>query len=764
MKNKNNFIKELIFEENFFPFLIWEKILFWGEKEIWNLIEFYLAQKYKKKSIKNSNRFKINCILWNNWWWKTRLFQKILKLKDILEQTAERKNKYWDFYNIWYSDNQTQSYFFDSKNNSLNICDTKKELLTENYERLIKQLLENKNEPLEENNIDLDIIKNLSEKKDEKYLFQEKNTVKEEDYLKSIWENPKEVLKFNNILDKNWKICDFTFLLDDFFVLSWNIKHSENYEILKETNYNRFYCNIFNRIIKSKEMYSSFLNLPNDFDTEIKFDFKNWEENYKWNYYDFLNYSDLYNSENDKNNVKDEINYNEVLKFFILLWETYLEKDKNLNDFWINKNNAKDIWLWLSELFLVMVNHFDVYMSLDDDFTKHMLNWTELMNWKKSGFSEKWLYSYKKYEDYKKSLELLHMYIKINIEIINNINLTNYYTAYKTNKSEILKIWNQIDFNLNSLLKNLENIEDNVIKNNASFDKQIYPFKDINWNEITYSNFIDKLQWSKYSSQSEYLLINLLFWYSDIDNIKVYKNKINELKNYIYYWPIYNNSDILNKEFLYLWKKELSNNIIDFIDNEFINCDIVFKNDSKYKSFSNLSAWEKTMLVRFTNIYMKIVEKYDWWKWKKDFIILIDEPDLHLHLDWQRQYIKKLIDVFSTLNNNISLHFILATHSPFIISDLPSESLILLDKNEIKKYGNKSFGANYVDLIRNWFFFENQILMGCFSQTIIWNIAELRRQEVVNKIEIENLALIEDIEKQIWDDFLRDNLLYFKVD
>jgi predicted ATP-binding protein involved in virulence len=73
-------------------------------------------------------------------------------------------------------------------------------------------------------------------------------------------------------------------------------------------------------------------------------------------------------------------------------------------------------------------------------------------------------------------------------------------------------------------------------------------------------------------------------------------------------------------------------------------------------------------------------------KSKQDFIVLIDEPDLHLHLDWQRQYIQKLIDVFSTLDPEISLHFIIATHSPFIISDLPTESMIILDGSEKNQY------------------------------------------------------------------------------
>ncbi len=189
----------------------------------------------------------------------------------------------------------------------------------------------------------------------------------------------------------------------------------------------------------------------------------------------------------------------------------------------------------------------------------------------------------------------------------------------------------------------------------------------------------------------------------------------------------------------------------------FLDLDIKFSK----KSFNNLSWWEKTLLTRFTNIYIEIIEESK--KWKKDFIILVDEPDLHLHLDWQRQYIQRLIDVFSTLLLNISLHFIIATHSPFIVSDLPKECLVLLEKWKVKEYEWKTFWANYIDLIRNGFFFEKpQMLMGSFAEDIILNIADLERAKVLWDNENEDLCWEEEIKKQIWDDFLKDNLLYFK--
>lgn len=86
------------------------------------------------------------------------------------------------------------------------------------------------------------------------------------------------------------------------------------------------------------------------------------------------------------------------------------------------------------------------------------------------------------------------------------------------------------------------------------------------------------------------------------------------------------------------------------------------------------------MLVRFVNVYTAIQKKYDN-KDMRHFVILIDEPDLHLHLDWQRKYVQRLVDVFSTLElPGATFHFILATHSPFIISDIASDNIVVLKR------------------------------------------------------------------------------------
>jgi predicted ATP-binding protein involved in virulence len=54
-------------------------------------------------------------------------------------------------------------------------------------------------------------------------------------------------------------------------------------------------------------------------------------------------------------------------------------------------------------------------------------------------------------------------------------------------------------------------------------------------------------------------------------------------------------------------------------------------------------------------------------------IVLIDELDLHLHPNWQRQIVADLKKVFP------KIQFIATTHSPFIVQSLRADELINLD-------------------------------------------------------------------------------------
>lgn len=226
---------------------------------------------------------------------------------------------------------------------------------------------------------------------------------------------------------------------------------------------------------------------------------------------------------------------------------------------------------------------------------------------------------------------------------------------------------------------------------------------------------------------------------------------------------------------------------------EYFQLDIVFSEDGWWqknlKKYNDLSWWEKAIITRFSNLYTELHDKY--MLSVRNFIILIDEPDLHLHLDWQRQYIQRLIDVFSTIQYpDISLQFIIATHSPFIVSDLPGENIIRMKKDnngpitfqnywEWEKDKKTSFWANYIDIIQEWFF-DNRLLMWSFAEEVIKNLAISEKIKLSKDLLGDWYKLNKDIKKiedyllewewklkkmkeQIGDEFIKNHLLYMNT-
>lgn len=89
-------------------------------------------------------------------------------------------------------------------------------------------------------------------------------------------------------------------------------------------------------------------------------------------------------------------------------------------------------------------------------------------------------------------------------------------------------------------------------------------------------------------------------------------------------------------------------------------------------SIGQTSSGEYHLILSLLGIYSRITESS---------LVLIDEPEISLHPNWQMQYVqfvKRMFRKYSTC------HFIFATHSHFLISDLEGESssIIGLQRNE----------------------------------------------------------------------------------
>lgn len=95
--------------------------------------------------------------------------------------------------------------------------------------------------------------------------------------------------------------------------------------------------------------------------------------------------------------------------------------------------------------------------------------------------------------------------------------------------------------------------------------------------------------------------------------------------------------------------------------------DIEFIKDNEKLLLSNASSGEQCLLFNFLSISSEISD---------NSLVLIDEPELSLHPAWQEKFIYLLDKMF---NDYYGCHFIIATHSPHIVSSLPEENSYLLN-------------------------------------------------------------------------------------
>lgn len=75
-------------------------------------------------------------------------------------------------------------------------------------------------------------------------------------------------------------------------------------------------------------------------------------------------------------------------------------------------------------------------------------------------------------------------------------------------------------------------------------------------------------------------------------------------------------------------------------------------------------------------------------------LILIDEPEISLHPKWQEEFIKLLMSSFSAYQN---CHFVIATHSPQIVSRLDSKACFITSLSKQRTYKASEFSHRSAD-------------------------------------------------------------------
>lgn len=174
--------------------------------------------------------------------------------------------------------------------------------------------------------------------------------------------------------------------------------------------------------------------------------------------------------------------------------------------------------------------------------------------------------------------------------------------------------------------------------------------------------------------------------------------------------------------------KEVRNvfeNILPWIEVEFYDKD---------KGYSSLSSGEKAFLNFAMNLLYQIgnIKRNAHYK---TINLFLDEVEYSLHPEWQRKFLNLVLFLLKNFND---LHFNLfyATHSPFLLSDIPKENVIFLEKGKQVDPKIETFGANIHTLLSHGFFMKNG-LMGEFAKEKINEAIKYLNQKTLTKEQID---------------------------
>ncbi|WP_288457557.1 ATP-binding protein [uncultured Chryseobacterium sp.] len=161
---------------------------------------------------------------------------------------------------------------------------------------------------------------------------------------------------------------------------------------------------------------------------------------------------------------------------------------------------------------------------------------------------------------------------------------------------------------------------------------------------------------------------------------------------------------------------------------------------NKIHQISDASSGEQCIFTTLVGIACNI---------KDNSLILIDEPEISLHPEWQEKYITLLIETFQKYKN---CHFIIATHSPQLISKLSIENCYILQMDSRELKNAKDYANNSIDFqlanIFNSPGFKNEYLSR-ISFSIISKVGKTK------KFDEEDIKNYDILKSQI--KFLRDN-------
>ncbi|HCA5041393.1 TPA: ATP-binding protein, partial [Acinetobacter baumannii] len=177
---------------------------------------------------------------------------------------------------------------------------------------------------------------------------------------------------------------------------------------------------------------------------------------------------------------------------------------------------------------------------------------------------------------------------------------------------------------------------------------------------------------------------------------------------------------LIELDFIRIQEVYLYKNIT--IEDSFVNEDSL-----EEVNFNDISSGQQSLF----NIFFGISSVID-----NNSLICIDEPEVNLHPSWQTELILKLQSIFK---NYTGCHFIIATHSPQIVSGLKSDHGYVVDLENNITYESKEYSTRSADFqlakIFNSPGYNNEYII----KICLYILSKIKDKENLNNNDISNL-------------------------
>lgn len=210
--------------------------------------------------------------------------------------------------------------------------------------------------------------------------------------------------------------------------------------------------------------------------------------------------------------------------------------------------------------------------------------------------------------------------------------------------------------------------------------------------------------------------------------------------------------------------------IQEFLPPSFFTCEIELKRSKAKKTdiipLARLSSGERQYLYTFSTFIYHTLNLLSINSDKRvrfcRLNLVMDEVEICFHPEYQRRFISEMIGYIERLglNKNMSFNILIATHSPFILSDVLKGNILYLDDgknaNIIDKFKNP-FCANICDLLYQSFFLKEGFIGEYSRQKLRSIFLLLNKPKYLSTKEIKEKRIEEQINfyiKEVGDPFI----------